>query len=159
MDQVHVIVWLTHPGDLLGEMISFETHGVGQHAGFRRGNGKIHELYMPQVRDRDERLGEAAIFEEYTIQGLTDELSLALEAQFDRNLAAHIKYDIWDLFRIALCIPFPLNKSGVCSCYVDNTIRTILPPELWILQRINSDEISPRDIRMSMHLPLFIKNP
>ena len=155
MPLVRVAVWLKHPGDLLGEAIQFATHGLGEHAGFIRGNGTVHELYFPKVRDRDLAAGETSLMEIYDIEGLTPELSTAMEAGFDKNLAAGIKYSITDLFRIELDETFPLDTSGVCSCYVAHCLMCDLPEPLWPLVRIDPSQISPRDIRLSprLHLP------
>ena len=80
---VKVAIWTLHPGDLLGSAINFVTHGPAQHAGFIRGNGRIHELYMPRVRDRDILDAERPFIRTFEIEGLTDELSAKLERHFD----------------------------------------------------------------------------
>lgn len=151
---VRVAVWLQHPGDLLGAAITFATHGIGEHAGFIRSNGLVHELYFPRVRDRQLVAGEMDLMEIYDIQGLTPDLSRQLEEKFDANLKAGIRYDIWDLFKIEFDETFPLDKSGVCSCYVMHTLNDVLPVDLLPLVRIDASQVSPRDIRLSPRLVL-----
>lgn len=147
---VKVAIWTLHPGDALGEAIDFITHGPAQHAGFIRGNGRIHELYVPVLRDRDIIDGERPFIRAFDIAGLTDDLSAKLERHFDVYLgAADTGYSIEDLFRIALNIPKPPDGSMVCSQYVFHMLKMIgLPP----LERCEEDFISPRDLWISPRL-------
>lgn len=148
---VKVLIWTTHPGDLLGEAISFVTHGKAQHAGFLRSNGRIHELYLPKVRDRDLNEEERPFIRAFDIDGLTDELNDKLERHFDVMLSdsGRVTYSIDDLFRILLNIEKPNDGSMVCSQYVFRMLAMIgLPP----LARCNEDFISPRDLLISPKL-------
>lgn len=147
---VHVAIWSTHPGDLLGAAINFVTHGPAQHAGFVRGNGQIHELYLPQVRDRLMVDGEQPFIRQFTIEGLTDDLNAKLERHFDVVLASNtIRYSIPDLFRILFNVEPPADGSMVCSQYVFKMLKMIgLPP----LVRCEADFISPRDLLISPRL-------
>ena len=148
---VRAAIWSTHPGDVLGEAITFVTHGQAQHAGFIRGNGRIHELYLPTVRDRDIMDDERPFLLAFDIEGLTDDLSAKLERHFDVMLAngGQMDYSITDLFRILLNIPKPPDGSMVCSQYVFHMLAMIgLPP----LVRCMEDFISPRDLLISPRL-------
>lgn len=147
---VRVAIWSTHPGDLLGAAINFVTHGPAQHAGFVRGNGLIHELYLPQVRDREMLDGEKPFIRQFDIEGLTDELSRKLERHFDVVLSRpSIRYSVPDLFRILFNVARPDDGSMVCSQYVFYLLKMIqLPP----LVRCDEDFISPRDLLISPRL-------
>jgi hypothetical protein len=154
MELVKVAIWTQHPGDVLGDAIDFVTHGCAQHAGFIRGNGRIHELYPPQVRDRDIADGERPFLKTFDPEGLTDGLSAKLERHFDAVLewtakGDGISYSVEDLFRIWLNIPKPPDGQMVCSQYVFHMLRMIgLPP----LVRCDEDFISPRDLWISPRL-------
>lgn len=147
---VKVGIWTLHPGDLLGSAIDFVTHGPAQHAGFIRGDGRIHELYLPVVRDRamldDEKLRVLT----FDVAGLTDDLSAKLERHFDvlvKQGGAH--YSIPDLFRIFFNMEKPPDGQMVCSQYVFHQLKMIgLPP----LLRCTEDFISPRDLLISPNL-------
>jgi hypothetical protein len=147
---VHVAIWSTHPGDLLGAAINFVTHGPAQHAGFVRGNGNIHELYLPAVRDRAIVEAEKPFIRQFAIEGLTDELNTKLERHFDVVLDNNtIRYSIADLFRILFNQEAPADGSMVCSQYVFKMLKMIgLPP----LVRCDADFISPRDLLISPRL-------
>jgi hypothetical protein len=147
MNHVKVAIWTTHPGDLLGEAISFVTHGAAQHAGFIRGDGRIHELYLPQVRDRVMHTDEIDFIRQFEIAGLSDELSTKLERHFDLLVKdGGVKYSIPDLFRIFFNLEKPIDGSMVCSQYVFHQLNMIgLPP----LLRCTEDFISPRDLLIS----------
>jgi hypothetical protein len=147
---VKVAIWSLHPGDLLGQAIDFVTHGPAQHAGFIRGNGMVHELYMPQVRDRALTPAELPYVRTFDLAGLTDDLSAKLERHFDAYLSAGItQYSIEDLFRIVLNLPKPPDGQMVCSQYVFHQLKMIgLPP----LVRCDEDFISPRDLLISPNL-------
>lgn len=147
---VHVAIWSTHPGDMLGAAINFVTHGPAQHAGFVRGNGQIHELYLPQVRDRAIMDAERPFIRQFGIDGLTDELDAKLERHFDAVLSsAIIRYSVSDLFRILFNVEPPADGSMVCSQYVFKMLKMIgLPP----LVRCDADFISPRDLLISPRL-------
>lgn len=140
------LIWTHHPGDLLGEAIDFVTHGNAQHFGFLRADGRtVHEAYLPQVRDRLLLDSERPFVLAFELEGMTPELHVAFEAQFDKNKAAHIKYDIADLFRYELNIPFPDQAHDtICSTYGMATIlqvQAMLAP----LIRVQPDQVSPRD--------------
>lgn len=148
---VTVAIWTKHPGDVLGEAIHFVTHGPAQHAGFIRGNGRIHELYLPKVRDRDVVDAERPFLLAFDIEGLTPALNAALERHFDVMLAAggQVDYSIEDLFRIVLNLPKPVDGSMVCSQYVFHMLGTVgLRP----LERCDEDFITPRDLYVSPRL-------
>ncbi len=148
---VKAAIWTKHPGDLLGTAIDFVTHGVAQHAGFIRGNGMIHELYLPKVRDRLLNPQEIPFLKTFDIEGLTDDLSAKLERHFDVMLSGggQENYSIEDLFRILLNIPKPADGSMVCSQYVFHMLNMIgVPP----LVRCTEDFISPRDLYISSRL-------
>lgn len=148
---VKAAIWTLHPGDVLGSAINFVTHGPAQHAGFIRGNGRIHELYIPHVRDRDVLEGEKPFIRTFEIEDMTDDLSAKLERHFDVVLAngGAIDYSIEDLFRILLNISKPPDGSMVCSQYVYHMLRMVgLPP----LERCDEDFISPRDLWISPRL-------
>ena len=149
--RVKAAIWTHHPGDLLGDAINFETHGLAQHAGFIRGNGRIHELYLPRVRDRDIVDAERPFLLAFDIEGLTDPLNAALERHFDVMLEAggQMDYSVADLFRIVLNIPKPTDGSMVCSQYVFHMLGTVgLPP----LVRCTEDFITPRDLYITPRL-------
>ena len=139
---------------MLGQAIDFLTHGPAQHAGFIRGNGRIHELYLPAVRDRDMIADEKPFIRTFDIDGMTDDLSAKLERHFDAVLewtanGNGITYSIEDLFRILLNTPKPPDGSMVCSQYVFHMLKTIgLQP----LERCDEDFISPRDLWISPRL-------
>ena len=143
-------IWTTHPGDILGEAIDFVTHGAAQHAGFIRGNGQVHELYLPRIRERQVLPEEKKFIRVFEIEGLTDELNAKLERHFDEYLAANIiEYSIPELFRIVLNQPMPNAPAMVCSQYVFTHLKMIgLPP----LLRCEADFISPRDLLISPRL-------
>lgn len=151
---VRVAIWTKHPGDILGEAIDFVTRGTAQHAGFIRGNGMIHELYLPHVRDRVILDAERPYLKTFDIEGLTDELNTALERHFDNVLdqvakGGGISYSITDLFRILCDMSTPDDGSMVCSQYVFWQLNLIgLPP----LARCGKDFISPRDLFISPRL-------
>lgn len=148
---VRVAIWTHHPGDILGDAINFITHGQAQHAGFIRGNGRIHELYLPTVRDRDILSAEAPFLKQFDIEGLTDEMSAKMERHFDAVLKVSgvVNYSIADLFRIILNRPKPADGSMVCSQYVFHMLNMFgLPP----LARCTDDFITPRDLWISPRL-------
>jgi hypothetical protein len=147
---VKAAIWSIHPGDLLGEAITFETHGPAQHAGFIRGNGLIHELYLPSPRDRNIVHAEWPYLMTFDIEGLTDDLSAKLERHFDDVLASDaIHYSIEELFRIKFNLPPPPGGWLVCSQYVFWHLKMIgLPP----LVRCARDFITPRDLLISPRL-------
>lgn len=148
MEHVKVAIWKLHPGDLLGQAINFITHGPAQHAGFVRGNGRIHELYLPHVRDRDAVADELQYVKVLEIAGMTDDLSEKLERHFDVMLTdgGQVQYSIVDLGRILFNIPKPIDGSMVCSQYVFHMLKMIgLPP----CSRCGEDFISPRDLLVS----------
>lgn len=149
MSLVKVAIWTKHPGDILGEAIDFVTKGIAQHAGFLRGNGTIHELYIPRVRDRAIVDAERPYLKFFDIDGLTPELSQKLETLFDAAIKTHIGYSVLDLFRILFDKPKPDDNSMVCSQYVFHQLSILkLPP----LIRCNEDFISPRDLFISPKL-------
>jgi len=147
---IKVAIWSLHPGDLLGEAIDFVTHGPAQHAGFIRGNGMVHELYLPRIRDRVMTDAEKPFIRTFDIVGLTNDLNDRLERHFDVYLSMNAEqYSIADLFRIVLNTPKPDDSSEVCSQYVFQQLAMIgLPPCL----RCDNDFISPRDILISLRL-------
>lgn len=149
MSLVRVAIWTLHPHDLLGDGIDFVTRGNAQHAGFIRENGRIHELYLPTIRDRDIVDAERPFLKIFDIEGLTPDLSAKLERHFDEYLTAGIQYSITDLFRILLDIPIPNEMSMICSQYVFHMLKMIgLPP----LVRCDLDFVSPRDLLISPRL-------
>ncbi|MDE2101572.1 MAG: hypothetical protein KGL39_30280 [Patescibacteria group bacterium] len=151
MNHVKVAIWTIHPGDLLGQAIDFVTRGTAQHAGFIRGNGMIHELYLPKVRDRAMLDSEKQYVKIFDIEGMNDDLSGQLEKLFDLSLttSGEISYSIVGLFRILFDRPNPSDKSMVCSQYVFHSLELIgLPP----LARCTADFISPRDLYISPRL-------
>lgn len=150
MPNVKAAIWSIHPGDLLGEAITFETHGPAQHAGFIRGNGRIHELYLPAPRDRDIQDAERPYLMALDIEGLTPDISAALERHFDDVLASDaIHYSIEDMFRIKFNLPPPPDGGLVCSQYVFWHLTMVnLPP----LVRCARDFITPRDLLISPRL-------
>lgn len=147
---VRVALWSIHPGDMLGAAINLVTHGPAQHAGFLRGDGRIHELYLPIVRDRSMIATEKPFIRTFDIVGLTPELSAKLERHFDvfiRNGGA--KYSVPDLFRIFFNMAKPPDGSMVCSQYLFHQLKMIgIPP----LLRCTEDFISPRDLLISPNL-------
>jgi hypothetical protein len=147
---VRVAIWTTHPGDLLGQAINFVTHGSAQHAGFIRSDGRIHELYFPQVRDRVMLADEIPYIRQFEIEGLTSELSAKLERHFDLLVKeGAVKYSVADLFRILFNVEKPIDGAMVCSQYVFHRLMEIgLPP----LVRCEEDFISPRDLLISPRL-------
>lgn len=151
MPLVKVAIWTHHPHDLLGGAIDFVTHGVAQHTGFVRSNGKIHELYLPHVRDRDIIDAERPYLRVFEIEGLTQELSDKLERHFDVMLenGGQMNYSIEDLFRILLNIPKPPDGSMVCSQYVFHMVKMI---GILLLERCDEDFISPRDLFITPRL-------
>lgn len=156
MNLVRACVWTLHPGDLLGEAISFITHGPAQHFGFLRGDGEtIHELYLPQVRDRKVLPAERQFIKLLDINGLTSELSAKLERQFDTVLKSGIiRYSVDDLFRILFNMDKPTGfAAGVCSQYGFWQLSMLdLPP----LVRCTGDFITPRDMLIT---PAFVSTP
>jgi len=151
---VRVAIWSKHPGDLLGEAIDFITHGPAQHAGFIRGDGRIHELYLPKIRERAMLPAEAPYVLAFDIHGLTPDLNAKLERHLDTYLAADVtRYSIPDLFRILFNIERPQDGAMVCSQYVFQHLKMIgLPP----LVRCESDFISPRDL---LYSPVLYTQP
>lgn len=140
------LIWTKHPGDILGEAIDFLTHGDAQHFAFLRADGKtVHEAYFPHVRDRLLTAAELPFVRRFRLQGMNDSLEAVFERVFDRNLQAHINYDIPDLFRYEFNIPFPDQAHDtICSVYGMATIREaadILVP----LVRCKDEQVSPRD--------------
>lgn len=146
-----VAIWTKHPGDLLGEAITAVTHGPAQHAGFIKSDGRIHELYLPGVRERDIQDAERPYLLAFDIEGLTPDLAAKLERHFNfmANDQTAISYSVADLFRILLNIQKPDNGGMVCSQYVFRMLDMIgLPP----LARCSEDFISPRDLLISPRL-------
>jgi hypothetical protein len=138
------LIWTSHPGDLLGEAIDFVTHGNAQHFGFLRADGRtVHELYLPQVRDRILDDKEKPLIRKFRLRDAGD-FEDEFEALFDANLAAGIKYSVPDLFKILFNVPFPTDKSGVCSTYGLHCIRQVCE-NLSPLVRCADYQVSPRD--------------
>jgi len=152
-----ILLWTKHPGDLLGEAIDFLTHGNAQHAAFLRADNKtIHEAYLPKVRDRLITDAEKPFVRVFELEGVVDEDDAHFSKLFDSNIQAGIKYDVADLFRYALNIPFPeQSKETICSVYVIECIRALLPAGFLPLVRCENDQVSPRDLLIS---PRLIEN-
>ena len=145
-----ILLWTKHPGDLLGEAITFLTHGPAEHAGFLRANGKIHEAYAPVVRDRDPVAAELPLVKVFRLRGLTPEQELLFESAFDHALGGAVKYSFNDLFRFLFNTPSVDEQHTFCSRYVMHTIMQICPPELWPQVRcMDGDWVSPRDLFIS----------
>jgi hypothetical protein len=147
-----ILLWSFHPGDLLGEIIVDITHGPAEHAGFLRGNGLIHELYLPRVRDRKMLATEAAGIRCFDIESITDPLGVALESSFTAALAVQINYSVEDLFRVLFNVPMPNERASYCSRYVYHTVATMLPEACWPLVRCTDDFITPRDLLIAPRL-------
>jgi len=138
------LIWTKHPGDMLGEAIDFLTHGNAQHFGFLRADGiTVHEAYFPRVRDRLLLESEKPLVRKFRLN-LADSFNAAFEQAFDNALKNPERYSIEDLFKYQLSIPFPDDKSTICSVYGMSTIRKVCP-ELSPLVRCEDCQISPRD--------------
>lgn len=153
-----ILLWSKHPGDLLGNAITFLTHGPAQHAGWLRSDGQtIHEAYLPTVRERPLRPEEKPGIRFFTLEGMTPELAAKFERFFD--LAADPKfvedYTVKGLFGFLFNVPPPDESSVFCSEYIMQTIRK-LAPELLPLVRCDDFQVSPRDLLISPRLQELI---
>jgi hypothetical protein len=150
---MRILIWTKHPGDLLGEVIDFVTHGDEQHTGFERKNGMIHEAYWPRVRDRKPIAAELPFVKTFTLRGITPLQEAMFETCFDHALLQHISYSPADLFRFLFNKPDTDEQHTFCSRYVMHTIMQVCPPELWPLVRcMDGDWVSPRDLFISPNL-------
>ena len=145
-----ILIWTHHPGDLLGEAIDFLTHGTAQHAGFLRGNGMIHEAYLPKVRDRKPIAEELQYVKTFTLRGMTPLMDALFENQFELALNGAVKYSVEDLFKFLFNAPNPDEKHTFCSRYVMHTIMLLCRPDFWPQVRcMEGDWVSPRDLFIS----------
>lgn len=145
-----VLIWTHHPGDLLGEVIDFLTHGTAQHAGFLRANGMIHEAYFPQVRDRAMLDSEKPFIKTFYVKDITPQQEALFEAAFDAALKIPVRYDIGDLFGFLFNRPNTNENETFCSRYVYHLCKTILPGDMWPQIRVMDDDwLSPRDLWIS----------
>jgi hypothetical protein len=146
-----VIIWTHHPDDLLGKAIDALTHGDAQHAAFLRADGEtLVEAYWPQVRQRVLLDAEKPFIRTFKIRGLTPEQETAIEALLDKTLLAPPKYSGEDLLRFLFNAPNVDEAHTFCSRFVLHVLEEILPPELWVLQRLPDDDWgSPRDLLIS----------
>lgn len=152
-----LLLWKEHPGDLLGETIEVLTHGRWSHFGFQRLNGKVHELYLPRVRDRDLLESEKPLIDVFSIRGITPEQEAKFEKAFDTCLAAGIEYSVTDLFRYMMNIPPPNDVASYCSRYGLYLCHIVLPFEMWPLVRVEGgDDASPVEMG---HSPILIAEP
>lgn len=148
------LIWTKHPGDLLGEAIDFLTHGDAQHFGFLRADGQtVHEAYLPRVRDRRLASGETKFIRRFRLAGADWRDDEAFEGAFDASLSHPEEYSILDLFKYQLSVPFPDDKSTICSVYGMSIIRKVCPT-LLPLVRCEDCQVSPRDHLIS---PLWIE--
>ena len=148
---MRILLWSHHPGDLLGQAIEFLTHGDAQHAGFLRANGKIHEAYYPQVRDRLVVESEKQFIRVFRLDGLPPELEPKFERLFDLNLEAQIQYSFANLFRFQFNLEMPVDQQVICSQYVFHCISMCAPMCLPLL-RCTDNQVSPRDLLISPRL-------
>lgn len=144
---MRALIWTHHPGDMLGEAIDFLTHGNAQHFGFLRADGvTVHEAYFPKVRDRKLVPGETNFIRKFRLADLErfPQADEWFEEAFDKNAALGIKYDVLDLFKYELNIPFTDDKSTICSVYGMKVIRDVVPNHLPLV-RCEDWQVSPRD--------------
>jgi hypothetical protein len=153
---MRALIWTKHPGDLLGEAIDFLTHGNAQHFGFLRLDGvTVHEAYFPKVRDRLLLDSEKPFVRKFRLEGMTGYLDVKFEEYFDKQIKLGVEYSVADLFRYQLNIPFPSDKSTICSVYGMNCIWSVAP-SLLPLVRCLPDQVSPRDHLIS---PRWVEEP
>ena len=153
MNRLQILLWRKHPGDLLGNAIHVLTHGPWEHAGFRLPNSRtVHELYLPELRDREMADAEIPLVDAFDIEGLTDVQEDHFLHWFATMKRVRMGYSIADLFRIELNAPFPSDLQGVCSAYVIKACSVCLPPAQLPLVRCSWDQVSPRDLGISPRL-------
>lgn len=149
---MRILIWTHHPGDLLGDAITFLTHGSAQHAGFLRANGMIHEAYLPRVRDRKPIADELPFVKTFRLRGLPDSFDAAFEKRFDQALPpnAPVEYSVEYLFRFLFNEPGADDHATFCSRYVFHTVQMVAPAQYWPLVRcMAGDWVSPRDLFIS----------
>jgi len=154
---MRVLIWTTHPGDVLGEAITFLTHGPAQHAGFLRLNGLCHEAYMPKVRDRKLKRAEQQFVRILRLVGpadapVTDSMEAKFERLFDLNIQAGVEYSIADLFRYQLGMDMGGDQQTICSRYVFHCIPMCCGAAFAPLVRCSEDQVAPRDLLISPRL-------
>ena len=149
---MRVLIWSTHPGDMLGQVITFLTHGPAQHAGFLRINGMVHEAYLPQVRDRKLMAEELPMVRIFRLEGMTPEYDAKFERLFDLMIEAGVKYSIADLFKYQLGMDMGGDMETICSRYDFACIGMVGGPALQPLMRCSEDQISPRDLLIAKPL-------
>jgi hypothetical protein len=149
-----IALWTKHPGDLLGEAITFLTHGPAQHAGWIGSDGvTIYEAYLPKTRRRPITEQEKPAVRLFTLEGMTPELAKAFERWLkvatDPQFAE--EYSVRGLFGFALNIPPPDEQHVFCSEWVMQSIRQVAP-ELIPLARCEDYQASPVDLLRSIRL-------
>lgn len=154
-----IVLWTVHPGDLLGEPISFLTHGPVTHAGWLRSDGRtVAEAYLPRVRCRPLRDGEQV--RRFTLEGMTPELAARFERFLD--LATDPKfaaeYSLKGLFGFELNVPPPDQQHVFCSEWVMQGIRKVAPDRLPLV-RCEDYQVSPRDLLVSPRLAEITSSP
>jgi len=151
-----IIIWNSRK-NILDAAIKFFTHGKGTHAAFLRADGQtIHEAFYPKVRDRLMTSKDLVGMEVFELKGVKKNEHKEFEHLFDFNLKRNIKYSFADLFRYAFNAPCRDEHHTICSKYVMNCLRAILPDSRLPLVRLPlKDWASPRDLRIS---PLLIKS-
>lgn len=149
-----IALWTKHPGDLLGEAITFLTHGPAEHAGWIGSDGQtVYECYLPKARKRQVLDSEKAFIRLFTLEGMTPEvarsferwLSLATDPKFAEE------YSVKGLFGFELNIPPADEQHCFCSEWDMQSIRQVAP-ELLPLSRCEDWQTSPVDLLHSPRL-------
>lgn len=154
LPQPLIVLWLVHPGDLLGEPIQFFSHGKFTHAGWlRRDYQTINECYMPRVRQRKITDAEKPLIKLFRLEGMDGETADGLERFFDLSILPQFaeSYSIEGLFGYVLNQTPQDEQSVFCSEYVMQTCRKICS-QLLPLVRVEDFEVSPASLSWSPRL-------